>query len=58
MPTKIFTNSGGGGGLEVVGCDDGCVPGGAVIGREVGSGGVSHRCPIVLVRSLGGNAVV
>ena len=49
---------GGGSLLEAAGRDDGCVPRGVVGVGEVISGEVHcHRC-IVLVRSLGGDAVI
>ena len=41
--------------LEV---EDGCVPRGAVVGGEVGSGGVRRHCHIALVCRSGGNVVV
>ena len=37
--------------------EDGCVPGGAVIGREISSGRVCHHHHIGIVRRSGGNAV-
>ena len=38
--------------------DYGCVPGGAVVGGEVGSSEVHHHYRISLVQRLGGNAVI
>ena len=38
--------------------EDGCVPGGAVVDREVGSGGVRHHIHIVLFWKSGGDAVI
>ena len=44
--------------LEVMSRDEGCVPRGAVVGREFGSSGVRCRCRIGLVRRSGGNGVI
>ena len=38
--------------------EDGCIPGGVVIGREVSSGGVRRHHHINLVRRSGGDAVI
>ena len=38
--------------------EDGCVPGGAVVGKEVRSGGICCYCHIGLVQWSGGNAVI
>ena len=38
--------------------EDGCVPGGAVVGREVGSGGIRCNIHIGIVRRSGGEAVI
>ena len=38
--------------------EDGCVPGGAVVGAEVGSVRVHRNCHILLVRRSGGDTVI
>ena len=38
--------------------EGGCLPGGAVVGGEVGSNGLCHHHHIGLVRRSGGNAVI
>ena len=38
--------------------ENGCVPGGAVVGGDVGSGGVRYNFHIGLVRRSGGDAVI
>ena len=50
----------GGGGtlLEAAEQDDGCVPTGAVVGKEVSSSRISHPCRIGIVWRSGGDAVI
>ena len=56
----MISEVGGGGGslLDVISFDDGCVPGGAVVGGEVQSGGVCSHCLIGLFLRLGGDTVI
>ena len=58
MPEKLLPKSGGGGVLGALGQEYGCVPGGAVVGGEVGSGGIHCHSRIGLVRRSEGNAVI
>ena len=54
----MIAKVGGGSLLEVVGQDDGCITGGAVVDGEFGSGKVRRHCRIGLVQRSGGNAVL
>ena len=54
----MIAKVGGGSLLEAAGRDYGCVPGGAVVGGEVSSGGVCrHHCISLVLRS-GGDTVI
>ena len=44
--------------LEVAGRYDGCIPRGAMVGREISCSGVRRPCNSSLVWRLGGNAVI